>query len=631
MLDFMRRNAKSWFIKVALFTVIVVFIFWGIGGLRGRKEGVIASVNDYDITQKEFQTSYNNLMRIYQRLYPEGIPEEAIKRFNLRRMALENLITRIVLLKEAEKLSLGVTPEELRETIETNQTFQESGVFNRELYLQFVRYNRLTPEEFEDELKTEMVISKLEKAIKGTTKVSEKEVLDEYRAEKQEIDVWFLKIDPPRVQEKDLTEKELKEYFDGHAQAFQVPPKVRFKYLVFDPQNYETRISVSPQDVAAIYQSSQGRFSEPKKVKARHILIKATPAEKPEALQQARKKAEEIYVLAKKGEDFAALARKYSEDAGTAKNGGDLGYFQTGQMAKPFEQAAFSLGKGEVGPVIQTQYGFHVIKVEDIAEPWVKPFEEVKDEIVRELQRERAEDLAEKEAKEAYNLLYRSKDLDGYARQKGVPVKETPFASAQALLEGAGIAKGLVDTAFSLKKDTLSTVIKAPPRYFLLKVVERQDQHIPPLSEVRAEVVRAVQREKEKALAQDKAGKILAQLKNGEPIESVASQEKIPLLNTGFFSRRGDAIPKIGRAGSLKEATFSLSPDHPYPETPLLAGGTFYLIKLKEKKDVGKDQFAAEADAFRQAVLRKKQSETFRAWLEHAKKGYKIDIVEKAL
>ena len=112
MLDLMRRNAKSWFIKIALFAVIVVFISWGIGGLRSRKEGVVASVDDYAITQKELQTSYNNMVRMYQRLYPDGIPEEAIKKLNLRQIALENLITRTILLKEAQKLSLEVGPEE---------------------------------------------------------------------------------------------------------------------------------------------------------------------------------------------------------------------------------------------------------------------------------------------------------------------------------------------------------------------------------------------------------------------------------------------------------------------------------------------------------------------------------------
>jgi len=631
MLDLMRRNAKSWFIKVALFAVIVVFVSWGIGGLRGRKEGVVASVNGYDITQKEFQTSYNNLIRMYQKLYPEGIPEEAIKKLNLRRMALENLITRAILLKEADKLSLGVGPEELRETIEGNQNFQENGVFNREIYRRFLQYNRLTPEEFEDEMKNEMIISKLEKAIKGMVKVSEREVFDEYLAEKQEIDLWFLKVEPPRVQMSDLSEQEIKKYFESHAQAFQIPPRVSMKYLIFDPQNYEGKVVVSSQEVATVYQSSPGRFSEPKKVKARHVLIKtATPAT-PETLQQARGKAEEILRLIKKGEDFAALAGKYSEDIGTAKNGGDLGYFQSGQMAKPFEEAAFSLGKGEVSPVIQTQYGFHIIKVEDISEPLVKPIDQAREEIVRELRRERAEDFAEKEAKEAYSLLYRSKDLDGYARQKGIQTKETPLASEHDLLTNLGVEKELVDTALSLKKDTLSTVIKVPPRYFLLKVVKRQDQHIPALEEARGEVERVLQGEKGKALARERANRILAQLKQGESIETVASKEKIALGDTGFFGRRGDVVPKIGSAGALKEAAFSLTPDHPCPEAPLAAGDSLYLVKLKERRDAARDQFKAEEEAFQRAVLRKKQSQTFRVWLENTRKGYKIDIVEKAI
>jgi peptidyl-prolyl cis-trans isomerase D len=630
MLDLMRRNAKSWFIKLALFAVIVVFVFWGIGGLRGRKEGVIASVGDYEITQKEYQASYSNLIRLYQKLYPEGTPRETIEKLNLRRIALENLITRVILLKEAGKLSLGVSPEELRQVIEGNPNFQEGGTFNRNIYLQFLRYNRLSPEEFEDELKSEMTISKLERAIKGMAKVSEKEVLDNYRAEKQEIDVWFLKIEPPRGQEN-FTEKEVKEYFDAHAQAFQVPARAKLQYLVFDPQNYEGRITASPQDVAAIYQSSPGRFSDPKKVRARHILIKATSGEKPEALQQARKRAEEICELAKRGEDFASLARKHSEDTGTAKNGGDLGYFQPGQMTKSFEQAVFSLNKGEISQVFQTQYGFHIIKVEDVVEARVKPLEEVKDEIARELRQERAGDMAETEAKQAYNLLYRSKDLGGYARKRDVPIKETPLLSSIDLKEKEGVERELIDTAFSLKRDTLSTVIKVPPRFYLIKVVERQEQHIPPLPEVRGEVERALQKEKEKLLAQDKANRILAQLKKGEAIEAVALREKITLLNTGFFSRRGDAVPKIGRAGELKETAFSLTPEHPCAEKPFFTGDAFYLVKLKEKKEAGMDQFRAGKEAFRQTVLRKKENETFRAWLENTKKGYKVHIEEKFL
>jgi peptidyl-prolyl cis-trans isomerase D len=401
--------------------------------------------------------------------------------------------------------------------------------------------------------------------------------------------------------------------------------------VVFDPQNYEGKILISPQEVAAIYQSSPEKFSDPKKVKARHILIKIPSAENPEALQQARKRAEEIYALAKKGEDFASLAMKYSEDTGTAKNGGDLGYFQSGQMAQQFEQAAFSLGKGEISAVIQTPYGFHVIKVEDVVEARVKPLEEVKEEIVKELRQEQAEDIAEKEAEQAYNKLFRSKDLDSYAREKGVPIKETPLLSSKELRAQAVVKKELVDTAFSLKKDTLSTVIKVPPHYYLLKVIERQEQHIPSLTEVRGEVEKALRTEKERLLAQDRANRILAQLNGGEAIETIASKEKIALLNTGFFNRRGDSVPKIGRTGELKEIAFSLTPDHPYPGKPLFIGENFCLIKLKEKKDVGKDQFKAEEEAFRQTMLKKKQRETFDIWLENTRKGYKIDIAEKAL
>lgn len=164
-----------------------------------------------------------------------------------------------------------------------------------------------------------------------------------------------------------------------------------------------------------------------------------------------------------------------------------------------------------------------------------------------------------------------------------------------------------------------------------MKVMERQNQRIPTLEEVRGEVEQALQEEKKRLYAQERANRMMAQLKKGESIEEVARKENLTLESTGFFGGAGDVVPKVGIAGALKEAAFSLTPDHPYPETPLVAGEFLYLIKLKEKKEAGKDQFKSEEEAFKRAVLRKKQNEVFRVWLENAKKGYKIDIWEKAL
>lgn len=633
MLDFIRKNAGSWIIKLTLFIIIVVFIFWGIGGLRGRREGIVAQINNYTITQREYQLAYNNFLQIYQKFYPEGIPEDILKKLNLKQKTLDELITRAIMLQEARKLSLEASADEVREAIRSNLIFQENGVFNSDLYKQFLQTNRLTPEEFESELKADLTISKLEKIISSLVKVSDKEVFDEYLKERQEIDLWYLKIDPPQISSADITEKEKIEYFQAHAQDFKIPTLLKIKYLIFDPKNYEDKVFISPQEVTSIYQSTLYRFSEPKKIRARHILIKISPSDSKELILHAKSRAEEILQKIKNGEDFVALAEKYSEDIGTAKKGGDLGYFQQGQMAKAFEEAAFSLKKGEVSQVVQTPYGFHIIKVEDIIEPRIKPIHEVKEEIIRELRHEKALELAEKEAKEAYNQLYRNKDLDRYSREKGIPLIESPLGTSNELLEKFGVEKDLVETALTLKKDIVSTVIKSPSRFYLLKVTERKEQHIPSLDEVRQEVEKVLLRKNSRSLAQQKAKRILDQLKKGEPIKSVALKEKISLNHTGFFGRRDNIVPGLGLAitEKEKEKIFLLTSDHPYLDEPLSKDEAFYLISLKERRDPSIEQFRIEEDSFRKALLKRKQRETFQVWLENVRKEYSIEIFSNTL
>ena len=619
MLDFMRRHAQSWMIKVALGAVVVVFIFWGIWNPREGRERDLVKIGGQTITIAEAKNYYQKLRESYQSIYREKFTDEMIKKIGLKERAIRDLINKVLLLQEAHRLGLTVTPEEVQAAIQGSPVFQKDGIFDKATYLRALQRARMTAKEFEANQEQMLLLSKVQSLIISSAKVSDPETLDSYRAIFEKVNLDVLSLNPEDMKEVSLTPDEVKGYFAKHRDEFKIPARVKVQYLLFDPKDYAKHIQIAPKELEDYYQNNREKYTQPKRVKVRHILFKAEATDA-EASAKARKKAESIREEAAKGKDFAQLAKQYSEDPGTKDHGGDLDYVARGQLVPEFEQTAFSLKVGEISNVIQTPYGFHILKVDDIQEAKVEPLEKVKGQITTFLRTRKARELAHDEADQAYAAASKEKRFDSFAQEKNLTLKETELFSAN---DKVALDPKLMDAALSLSKGDISPVLRLGETFGVLRVVEKHEPRTPELKEVEGRVAEALRREKQKEKAFAKAKEVLEKLKKGADLKSLAGQEGFKVEETGFFER-GTEPPKMGPSEELRKALSTLSLKDPYPEDAIFLDGKYCILRLKEKKEIDRAQFDSQKEKYRRALLQQKQEILLTNWLDELLEQAKV-------
>jgi len=611
MLDFMRRHAQSWMIKAALGAVVVVFVFWGIWAPRGSQERELVKIGKYTITVAEARSHYQNLRERYRSLFGKGLDEEMMKKLRLKEQALKDLVNKVLLLQEAQRLGFGVNAEELQNSIQNMPAFQKDGRFDKMTYLRLLQRARMSPEEFEASQRQVLLITKVQNFILASVKVSDREVLDFYRQNFEKINLEVLSLDPSRMTGISVSAEEAKNYFSKHREDFKWPPKVKIRYLQFDPKDYAKQVTISPKEIETYYQNNLEKFRQPKKVKVRHILIKADQKDS-EASAVAKKKAESIREEALKGKDFIQLAKRHSEDTGTKDQGGDLGFITQGQVVPEFEKAAFSLKPGEISEIVQTPYGFHILKVEEVVEAKTEPLEKAKGQIDALLRNRAARGLAYDAADQAFAVASKDKQLDGFAKEKNLKIRETGLFTPE---DKTDLDPKLKDAAFSLAKGDISPPLRVGEVFSVLQVVEKHDARIPEFKEVEKKVSAAVLKDKQKEKALNKTQEILEQLKKGADFRSSASKEGAKIEETGFFER-GGSPPKLGGSEELRQALAGLSPENPYPDNPVFVDDQYRILRLKAKKDIDTSQFDSQKENYRRGLLQMKQEKTLTSWLE---------------
>jgi peptidyl-prolyl cis-trans isomerase D len=611
MLDFMRKHAQSWMIKAVLGGIVVVFIFWGIWAPNEGRQRELLKIGDRIITVAEAKNYYQSMRDRYQSLYGERFTEEMAKKLNLKERAVKDLVNRVLLLQEARRLGLRATDEEMEASIHRNPAFQKDGVFDQATYTRALQRARLTAKDFEASQKEMLLINKVQGLILSSVMVSDQEVLETYRQGFERINLDMISLNPADFKDVSLTPEEAKEYFSKHKEEFKLPAKVKVRYLSFDPKDYMKQIPVSSKEIEDYYQTNKEKFGQPKRVKARHILIKAEAQDK-EGSAKAKQKAESIREEAAKGKDFAQLAKQYSEDPGTKDRGGEIGYISKGMVVPEFEEAAFSMKVGEISSAIQTPYGFHILKVDEIQEASTQPLGKVKDQVEVLLKNRQARGMAYDLADQAFAQASKDKSLDKFAEEKKLTVKETPLFSADDKVDLDPKLKG---SALSMGKGDVSPALRVGETFAVMQAMEKQEARIPELKEVEGQVTEALRKEKQKEKALAKAKEILEKLKKGTDFKSLAAQEGLKVEGTGFFPR-ASAPPKVTGSEDLQKALMTLSLKSPYPEAPIFQDGKYSILHLKEVQGIDPGQFASQKESYRRSLLMQKQESVVTNWME---------------
>jgi peptidyl-prolyl cis-trans isomerase D len=632
MLKFMRTHATSWFIKIILTLIIVVFVLWGMGSIKGKKETIVATVGGDDITRVEFDRAYNNSLENYKRIFGQQLPPDFLKGLNIKQQVLDQLIDARLKQQEAQRIGLRVGDEELQELIMRNPAFQRNGQFDSDLYEQFLRSIGSDSATFPVLLKRELMNQSLGNLVGDTAVIfTEEEVKELYLLKNAKINLSFVVLSPQAFAKQiTVTKGDLERYYAEHKEEFRTPAQVKVLYLRFSPDAYLKEVEVSPQDVQEYYAMNREQYQRPERVRARDVLIRVSPDASPEAMQKARQKAEKVFTEARRGAKFAALARQYSDDASASK-GGDLGYFSQGEIEPALAKVVFSLHKGEISPVVKTNSGFHIVKVEDIQEGKKTTLEEVKKEIVTRLLKEKATYRAAMHAADASYQANKQGGLKPYAAEARLQVREAgPFRAGEPL-KGGGLTEKLASIAFTLEADRVSSPFQQGVDSFVLQAVDKIPPRIPPLEQVRGQVEAAFVSSVARGLAQGTARDLLAAWKKGTGFGDLLRRHGLKVTETGFFKRDTATPPRIGPLGEFAGKIATLTLEDPWPSAVAEVNGAYVVIKLQGVERVDEKRYEAEKDAFRKGLSGYMGMELLQGWLAARKKKVTVDINQQIL
>ncbi len=454
MLQFMRKHAQSWLIKVLLGLIIVVFILY-FGSSRWREPAeALVTIGDRNITFSDYRKEYQNLLDMYRQRLGQNLTEDVIKSLNLKQQALDNLINQTVLLTKAEEMGIQVSDEEVQAIIVLQPAFQRDGVFDPKRYEQLLRYQKMSPEEFEALQKKAIMAAKVQDIFRQGVKVSEKEMSDLYTLPVGAGQRGALQASRQGLPGKVSASKEdLEKYYNDHKDDFRIPARVQVKILTFAAEDYLKKADVSEAEVRSAYEANKSRLPQVKGAPPSFDSVKGRIAEEMRLMKAMGFAAED----AKKAHD--TIYQEENFDAYAAKHGlrvQERGFFSGKDMPAELRQVRdaetqlFSLRVDDITSVLSSPRAHYLIKIVAKKEASSPPFEEVKKDVEERWAATEAVQVCRKEAEAALVQLRKGEDIRKVAREKGAEVVETGFFSPGSEIPKAGSSQELINAVFQL-------------------------------------------------------------------------------------------------------------------------------------------------------------------------------------
>ncbi len=628
MLDRMRRH-KGW-LKWSLALVIFAFVFLYVPGLMDQTGGaglpsdVIAQVGDQEISLADFQQIYTRQLQAYRLESGGEISEEVLRSLGIDRQILQQMIDGHAALAEAQRLGLEVSDAEVRERILTLPAFQIDGRFIGEAsYRQLLQQQRppLTPGQFEEEIRSEILVDRLQAAVTGWMRVSDAEIADEHRRrnERVRVDVVAFRADDFR-EAVEATDDDVSLLFAEEATTYEIPEKRRLRFLLVDQTAIFDSLVLTDEEVRQYYDTNLSQYQTPGQVRASHILLRVDDDGDEEAVAA---RAAELAAEARAGADFAELARGHSQDETNAENGGDLGSFGRGRMVPEFENAAFALAAGEISDPVRSPFGYHVIHVTEKQDEVTQPFAEVRGAIENILKRERSSARATALARAIAAEASTPAELERAASARGYELQESGFAARGEPILGLGLAQEVSAQAFAVDPGAVAGPIPTPAGPAFVTVVDIQDPYIPELDEVREQVREDVIRKKSLTLAQERAAEAAEALKAADDFVAAAEEADWAVGASGMVSR-GASFPEVGPSAAVEAVAFAMTPGT--VSDVVQTGNAAAIVHLVEREEASAADLAQNRDTLRDELMFERQSRFFTAYMDNVKARLDITI-----
>jgi len=650
MLYLMRKHATSWFIKLVLSAIVIVFVFWGVGSFREGKVNRVAEVNGNVITIDQYYDAYNNLIEGYKRQFGDNFDESMLDALNIKQQVVNSLIERELIVQEAQRLNIRVTDEELAKSIQSISYFQKDGIFDNRYYVNVLRRNRMSPEQFESSQRQSLLLGKLRELVMGSVKVSDEEAREWFDFNNEKVNLDYVAFESESYTQSTPTQEEIEAYYEDNKDNYKTDLEVKVAYVLFAKETYKPEISISEEQIKLYFESNKSDFESPKTVEARHILLKADASAAPEKDEAVKARANEIYLKAKeKDADFAKLATDFSE--GPSKDrGGYLGSFKKEDMVKPFSDKAFSMKPGEISEPVRTSFGWHIIKVENVNEAVALTIGEATPEIRQKLIDDAADTRAYDAAEDFYDTLY-DDALTEAAKASGITAVVTDFFGQRGPSTVSRDRYSFARKAFDLKENQISDIVGLDKGYYIIQLLEKQEPFVQELVVVQDRVEKDLLKEMQLKAAFNDALQCLKSITTDSGAESntQTSKEQTSLTqttdqkttsqsamaeaqynftSTGLF-KRNEAIPEIGQEKEINKAAFELTQSDPIGYTVYKGYKGYYVIRLKERIQPDDDEFKESLKSVKDTIRQNRESRFFDDWIKRLKMNSKIEIEER--
>ncbi len=588
MLEKFRTMSQTWVAKVILALITIPFALFGVEYYFRQAGGgadTVAKVDGYAITQAEFTENLRNqLERMQAGLRDARLDPATLDTPELRRETLAALVNRHLLTAYASRVRLTIPDNLLVNEISQVEAFQDDGKFSQARYEEILRSKGLTPAVFESRLRDDLKVQLVQESLTTTQWVPQVAV-DAFLTlndQSRELSVAEIPLSAFLGQVK-IDDGTIKQYYDEHLDRFKVPERVKVQYLVLTADPQAPDIVVTPEEIAKAYSdpANQPRWSGAETRRASHILITVPPKASDAQRNAAREQAQKILAQVQAHPDqFATLAKQYSQDPGSAAQGGDLGYFGRGTMAPPFETAVFGMKPGAIQGPVETEFGYHIIKLTDVKAAKGRSLAEVTPQLTQELRKQLAARRFAESAESFSNLVYeQSNSLKPAADKLKLTIKDSGWmtrgGTADAPLLNNPKLLNAVFAPESIQDGRNTQAIEVAPNTLVAAhVVAHEPSVARPYAEVKEAIGQMLQREEAAKLVKKEGEARLADLKAGKTVAVTWSATRQLTRQTALAG----GLPSVVVTPAFKVSATQL-PAYTGTEMP---SGSYFLVRVTQ-------------------------------------------------
>ena len=526
MLDAIRERSQGWLAKVILGLITIPFMLWGVESYFNKSGGgdVVAKVNGDSITRQEFDRAIKGQQQEMRASMGAAYNAALFDDPKIRQGVLDGLVSQHLLMAAAKQAKLVVSDTQLATTIGGLPGFQENGQFSQSRYDQVLRQQGMSIGEFENRVRQELLVNDMRSVFSAPGLVPGNVVVSFLQAYEQKREVSLATLSPEQfMPQTKVSTADIQRWYDSHKAEYTLPAQARFEYVVLSQAAMANQMLVSEAAIQQYYQQNAAKYREPEQRRASHILIAVGAADDAQKRAAAKAKAETIYQQLKTSPArFAEIAKRDSTDAGSAAQGGDLGWFARNAMVKPFSDAAFALKEGQISAPVLSEFGYHIIQLTGIKPAKVQPLAAVKTDITAELQNQQGgkqfADVAETFSNQVYeqsdSLLPVAKALkltvqtSGWITRKG--------GEAAGILNNPKMISALFSDDVLKNKRNTEAIEVAPGTLASARLLDYKPAALQPLEAMRAAIEAQLKRTQAIALAAKQGQADLVQLRTGK-------------------------------------------------------------------------------------------------------------------